>query len=267
MKISIITVCYNSSKYLEQTILSVINQTYLNVEYIVIDGGSTDDTLNIVDKYKEGIAYFISEPDKNMYDAINKGLNVSTGDYIAILNSDDFYLKETTIEEIVNELRVLGGSYQGIYGDVCNFNEKSELIKRKRKIQVSYIELLASKKLSFVGHPNLIVSKEAYNKIGYYDCTRFSAAADYDYVLRLFSTFSFKHVDVDVIGFRVHNESITSSGRIERELRDVLEKNGVNNVSFIRMKFYFYKGWFKYLFANLSNVSVGSLLNIIKNRL
>ncbi|MCS3266704.1 glycosyltransferase [Bacteroides fragilis] len=84
IKLSIITVTYNSEKYIEQTILSVINQHYSNIEYILIDGGSKDNTIKIIDKYKKFISYFISEPDRNMYDAINKGMRLATGDYIAV---------------------------------------------------------------------------------------------------------------------------------------------------------------------------------------
>ena len=89
--ISIITVVYNGEKYLEETILSVINQTYDNVEYIIIDGGSTDGTIDIIKKYNDNIDYWVSEKDRNMYDGINKGLKIASGDIVASLNSDDFY--------------------------------------------------------------------------------------------------------------------------------------------------------------------------------
>ena len=169
MKISIITACYNSSKYIEQTILSVLNQTYLDIEYIVIDGASSDGTVDIILKYVDKIAYFISEPDRNMYDAINKGINRATGDYIAILNSDDFYISNTIISDVVKQIIMLGDSYGGVYGDVTDFDEKGKLIKRKYMIQTSYKELLASKKLSFVGHGNLFVSHAACKEIGEYN--------------------------------------------------------------------------------------------------
>ena len=94
IKISIITVCFNSKKNIEQCIQSVISQDYDNLEYIVIDGGSTDGTLAIVDKYKDKISYFVSEPDKGISDAFNKGIKAATGDLIGIINSDDFMMPE-----------------------------------------------------------------------------------------------------------------------------------------------------------------------------
>ncbi|WP_345976368.1 glycosyltransferase family 2 protein [Sulfurimonas sp. HSL3-7] len=90
-RITVITVVYNGEKHLEETIRSVINQTYVNVEYIIIDGGSTDGTLDIIKRYEEKIDYWVSEPDKGIYDAMNKGLACATGDYVAFMNADDWY--------------------------------------------------------------------------------------------------------------------------------------------------------------------------------
>lgn len=93
-KISIITVCYNSEAHLEEAMLSIINQSYANKEYIVIDGGSKDNTLAIIDKYRDKIDYFVSEPDKGISDAFNKGIKAATGDIIGIINSDDFMMPD-----------------------------------------------------------------------------------------------------------------------------------------------------------------------------
>ena len=89
--ISVITVSYNAVSTIEQTILSVINQTYSNIEYIIIDGGSTDGTIDIIRRYEDKIAYWVSEPDRGIYDAMNKGASKANGEYIAFLNSDDWY--------------------------------------------------------------------------------------------------------------------------------------------------------------------------------
>ncbi|MPW86995.1 glycosyltransferase, partial [Moraxella catarrhalis] len=91
LKVSVITACFNSEKTIEDTILSVLHQTYKNIEYIIIDGASTDSTLEIIQKYRDQIACVMSEKDKGIYDAMNKGIKRSSGDIIALLNSDDFY--------------------------------------------------------------------------------------------------------------------------------------------------------------------------------
>lgn len=132
IKISIITVCYNSKAYIEQTIKSVLAQTYENIEYIVIDGGSTDGTIDIINRYRKDITIFISEPDRNMYDAINKGMKWATGDYIAILNSDDFYLDNEVISVIADKLKGLPSYYKGLYGNLQKFTAEGYFMKRKR---------------------------------------------------------------------------------------------------------------------------------------
>ena len=100
MKISIITVSYNAAKTIEQTISSVVNQTYQDIEYIIIDGGSTDGTMDIIRKYEDRIAYWISEPDKGIYDAMNKGIDVATGDYVYFLGADDRLVDANIIDKI-----------------------------------------------------------------------------------------------------------------------------------------------------------------------
>ena len=91
MKVSIITVCYNSAKTIEHTIKSVAGQDYGNIEYIIIDGGSTDGTLDIIDRYKDKISVLVSEPDEGIYDAMNKGISIASGELIGMINSDDWY--------------------------------------------------------------------------------------------------------------------------------------------------------------------------------
>ena len=98
MKISVVTVCYNSVDSIEETMLSVLNQTYSDVEYIIIDGGSTDGTVDIIKKYADRLVYWVSEPDKGIYDAMNKGIAAATGDYINFMNSGDRFASTNVIE-------------------------------------------------------------------------------------------------------------------------------------------------------------------------
>jgi glycosyltransferase involved in cell wall biosynthesis len=105
MKVSIITVCFNIADTIEDTIRSVLSQDYQDIEYIVVDGGSTDGTLDVVGRYKNSIANVISEPDNGIYDAMNKGLSSSTGDIVATLNGDDVYAGKTTVSRMAEFIR------------------------------------------------------------------------------------------------------------------------------------------------------------------
>lgn len=114
MKISVVTVCYNAVKSIEETMLSVLNQTYDNIEYIIIDGGSTDGTVDIIKKYSDRLAYWVSEPDKGIYDAMNKGIIAATGDYINFMNAGDSFYSNKTLADIEQHL---DNSTVVIYGD------------------------------------------------------------------------------------------------------------------------------------------------------
>src|ERR1700739_123500 len=121
--VSIITVVYNGSKYIEQTINSVLNQSYKNIEYIIIDGGSTDDTLNIIKRYESKIDYWQSEPDEGIFFAMNKGISLAKGELIGIINADDFYLPGT-VKNVVEADNVY---HADIYhGDMQYISEKGE---------------------------------------------------------------------------------------------------------------------------------------------
>lgn len=111
--ISVITVCYNSVQTIEATILSVINQTYKNIEYIIIDGGSTDGTVEIINKYKDQIAYWISEPDEGIYDAMNKAVDASNGDWLFFINSGDTFYESSVLETVLKYMKRKNVIYYG----------------------------------------------------------------------------------------------------------------------------------------------------------
>lgn len=136
-KISIVTVCFNSAKTIEQTILSVINQTYKNIEYIIIDGKSTDGTVDIIRKYQDKIACFVSEPDGGIYDAMNKGIEQASGDYIYFIGSDDYLVEENIISAVADYLKedktidILSGGVWVVdeeYGLKKRFNPKPSVL-------------------------------------------------------------------------------------------------------------------------------------------
>lgn len=182
MRVSIITVTYNSEDFLEEAIKSVSLQTYKDIEYIVIDGASTDNTLKIIEKYhKKGIiSKFISEPDKGIYDAMNKGIEISSGDIIAFLNSDDFYMSESVIEDVICSFRNTGSDI--CYGDVVFVSRKnSERIIRYWKTgKFDKRKLLNGWQIP---HPTLFVKKDLVNKTGPYDLS-YEIAGDYDYMIK-----------------------------------------------------------------------------------
>lgn len=178
MKFSIITPCYNSEKTIERTLKSVLAQTYTNYEYIIIDGGSKDKTLDIIKKYEtvfnEKITV-ISEPDRGIYDAMNKGIAMAKGDLIGIVNSDDFY--EADCLENVLTAYDTERRYQIIYGMMRIVNEYAE------ELSIVFYHHKNIKN-QMLNHPATFVSKNIYNDYGKYDLS-FKSAADYDYLLKI----------------------------------------------------------------------------------
>ena len=173
---SIVTVCFNSEKTIEKTIESVLNQTYKKIEYLIIDGSSTDSTMEIVKKYEplfEGRMKWISEPDKGIYDAMNKGIRMASGELIGIINSDDFY-EPTAVENMISAMS--DKPYQILYGAIRTLKDGVE-----RDISISSHLFLRE---GMIGHPACFVTKRLYNELGVYD-TEFVSAADYDFMLRM----------------------------------------------------------------------------------
>jgi glycosyltransferase involved in cell wall biosynthesis len=176
--VSIITVVYNGEKYLEQTIESVINQTYKNIEYIIIDGGSTDRTLDIIRKYEKHIAYWVSESDKGLYDAMNKGIGIAKGELIGMINSDDWY-ELNTVELMVNAYK--NNPDKTIF-HADRYDVDDDGNRKIRKFHPS------SFKFKYYGmtynHPSMFITKDEYKKHLYN--TELRALSDYQFVLEAF---------------------------------------------------------------------------------
>ena len=183
MKISIITVCFNSEETILSTLNSVISQTYDNIEHIIVDGGSNDRTLDIINDYKFRNKILISEPDKGIYNAMNKGINLASGEVITILNSDDIYQSSKTLSGVVRDIK--NNPDKDIFlGDVVFFN------KNNFKKIVRYYSAKNFKTKSLLDgimppHPSSFIKKKVYEKYGLYN-EQLSIAADFEMFLRLF---------------------------------------------------------------------------------
>lgn len=178
MKISVITVCYNSAKTLGQTIKSVIAQDYNGLEYIIVDGGSTDGTQDVIRKYGENVTYWISEPDCGIYDAMNKGLKVCTGEIVAFLNSDDWYesnvLKRVNSYFEKNDVDIVSGKTYTVYDEGIEKN----IFARENDENIFFSVIYH--------HPALFVKRALFERVGVYD-TSYKIAADTDWIIRAYS--------------------------------------------------------------------------------
>ncbi len=208
MKVSIITISYNSAETIEDTIKSVVSQDYSNIEYIIIDGASKDATLSIVDKYKDKIAKVISEKDKGIYDAMNKGVQNATGDIIGILNSDDYYYDTAVISEVVRLFEL--EKTDGLYADLVYVDrtDSDKIIRYWKSGNYKPGKFLQG---WMPPHPTFFVKKEVYQNFGLYN-TELRSAADYEYMLRV---------------IHKHGISLTYMPRILTKMR----VGGMSNVS------------------------------------
>lgn len=181
MKISLITVVYNGDRYLKDCIESVISQTYPDLEYIIIDGGSTDATLAVISQYQQKISYFISEPDKGLYDAINKGIAAATGDVIGILNADDMLASPNVIEEISKAFQA--HKTDAVYGNL-NYVNAANPQNIIRKWVSKPFNNKNFEKGWMPAHPTLYLKSLLFKKYGNYSLS-YGTAADYELILRM----------------------------------------------------------------------------------
>lgn len=213
MLVSIVTAVLNSVETIEDCIKSVQSQTYHNIEHIIIDGDSTDGTLEIIGKYKDQIAKVISEQDHGMYYAINKGLKIVTGEVVGILNADDFYAHEKVIEKIVDVFQK--NSVDSCYGDLIYVDKNNP-----EKI-IRYWKSKSFRNGAFIygwhpPHPTFFVKREIYEKYGHFN-TQFKIASDYEIMLRFLEKYKIStyYVPEVLVKMRI-------GGKSNRSLRNII---------------------------------------------
>lgn len=227
MKISVITVCYNSQATIRDTIESVLSQDYSNVEYVIVDGGSSDSTLQIISEYSSRIAIIISEPDKGIYDALNKGLNVATGDFVGFMHSDDTYADSGVLSRIAES----AAGFDAVYGDLdyVSQNDSEKVIRHWRSRDYD-TRLL--KQGWMPAHPTLYIRRNIYEELGGFDLS-FKIAADYDSILRYFSQpgFRARYLPETLVKMKlggISNGSLKGIVQKTKEDMKALQKNGVS---------------------------------------
>jgi len=221
MKVSIITVTYNSSSFLEDCIKSVIMQDYPEIEHLIIDGKSTDSTLDIVSKYRNHIANLISESDNGMYHAINKGISIATGDIIGILNSDDMLASSNVISSIVNTFK--SKNVDSVFGDLAYVDQQNVF-----KV-IRYWECSEYNRSKFMhgwmpAHPTFYVRRQLITELGGYE-SHYKTAADYEFMSRLLYKFrvSSYHIPQLLVRMRIGGISNKSlKARLRANRRDYL---------------------------------------------
>ena len=216
MKISIITVCLNNSDTIEDAICSIQSQDHTDKEHIVIDGGSTDGTIDIVNRYKDKIDLIISEPDNGIYDAMNKGIYHSSGDIVGILNADDVYADNNVLSSVANSLR--NPKIPICYGDLIYvFRKNSNKIVRYWKPFPNAQEIL--KKGDYPPHPTLFLRKEIYLRYGSFDLN-FLMAADVELMVRLIGKYQLKSAYIPRILVKMK-----TGGESNKSFKNILLQN------------------------------------------
>jgi glycosyltransferase involved in cell wall biosynthesis len=242
MKISIITVCYNSEKTIATTIESVLVQTYHDIEYIIIDGNSTDKTVEIIKNNFQFSTFnfqLVSEPDTGMYDAMNKGIRMATGEIIGILNSDDFYNHPNCIERVAEVFR--NQTIDACFADIRFVNPKNQ---EKTVRYYSSAKFNPGKfRLGFMpAHPTFFVRKKYFDQIGYYK-TDYRIAADFELLMRFLyrNKLSYSYIPLDMVKMRTGGKSTQSwksNYILNREIVRACRENGVyTNLLILSLKY------------------------------
>jgi glycosyltransferase len=195
MKISIITAVYNNADEISIAINSVLSQTYKEIEYIIVDGASTDGTINVIKSFGNQITTFISEPDKGIYDALNKGLSLATGDVIGVLHSDDVFNNSRVIEVIAQRFNNEG--CDATYGDL-EYVSKTDVTNVIRYWKSCPFDVKNFRRGWMPAHPTLFMRKKIYDEYGMFD-TRYKISSDYDLILRTLASGNLKCLYIPMV--------------------------------------------------------------------
>lgn len=245
MKVSVITVTWNSGATLRGTLESVLRQTYPDIEHIIVDGGSTDNTMEMVREYEpyyQGRLRYVSEPDKGIYDAMNKGIGMATGEVIGILNSDDFYTSSDVVEILVGELE--RSHVDAVYGDI-HYVDGKDLEKSVRYYSSAGFRRWKMLLGFMPAHPSFYCRKEAYERFGLFK-TSYKVAADFENLLRLIyvGKISIKYVPKDCVTMRTGGTStsgLTSHRHIMADHVMAYRENHVRSNALLDSLRYIYK--------------------------
>lgn len=246
MKISVITAAYNSAQTIEDTLKSILAQTYTDYEYIIIDGCSKDDTLEIVARYEPmfgGRMHIVSEPDNGIYDAMNKGLKMSTGDVIGILNSDDFFTSEDVLEQVARTMDA-DKTIDAVYGDVHYVH--SDNLKKCTRYYSSRLFSRSLMRFGFMpAHPSFYCRRELYSRHGMFNLD-YKIAADFECLLRMIyiHRIRIKYIPLDFVTMRAGGASSSGFRSHRQILRDhlrALSENGVRSCAVLLSMRYIYK--------------------------
>lgn len=232
--VTVITVVFNGAATLEHTMRSVIEQTYDNVEHIIIDGGSTDATLDILHKYEDSIDYWVSEKDAGIYDAMNKGIALARGDYIGMLNSDDYFAAPSALEKIAKHLKASNADAVFSCLDIV---DPANLNRVLRKYRISSYSPFMLRIGVMPPHPTFYCKKSCYEKAGPYR-TDYRIAADFEMLARLLlkHQITWKFLDATTVKMRsggLSSRGIKSSWVVNREIIRACSENGLYTNMFL----------------------------------
>ena len=227
MKISIITVCFNSQQTIRATIKSVLSQSYKQVEYIIIDGASTDNTIKIIKEFSNSIDVFVSESDAGIYDAINKGISKSSGDVVGLLHADDVFDNRSVID---NVMRLFDENVDMIYGDI-NYVDRNDIYRVIRRWKSDSYKKGKFKWGWMPPHTGFFIKKSCYLKYGLYNLS-LGSSADYELMLRMFELYNLKskYIPLNITKMRVggvSNSSFKNRWEANRNDKKSWEINGL----------------------------------------